>query len=168
MTVHWRHNECDGVSNHQRLDCLLNRLFRRRSNKPSKCRVTGLCGGNPPWPLDFPPKGPATPKMFLFVDVIIAWQHFCIIRSLCNAELWWFLCCWPKQVFEHSRGAGDSRRIGAHVTWLCSCPVTARFALQMVFSSKPITTFPVSFSPEVEVWKLAHQDTFVFMVNDKR
>ena len=31
-----RHNECGGVSNHQRLDCLLNRLFRRRSKKTWK------------------------------------------------------------------------------------------------------------------------------------
>ena len=41
-----RHNEIDGVSNHLRLGCLLNRLFRRRSKKTPKLRVTGLCGGN--------------------------------------------------------------------------------------------------------------------------
>ena len=29
MPLQWRHNERDGVSNHRRLDCLLNRLFRR-------------------------------------------------------------------------------------------------------------------------------------------
>ena len=39
--LQWRHNECDGVSNHQRFDGLLNRLFRRRSKKTSKLRVTG-------------------------------------------------------------------------------------------------------------------------------
>ena len=27
-SLQWRHNERDGVSNHQRLDCLLNRLFK--------------------------------------------------------------------------------------------------------------------------------------------
>ena len=27
FTLPWRHSECDGVSNHRRLDCLLNRLF---------------------------------------------------------------------------------------------------------------------------------------------
>ena len=41
-------NEHDGVSNHQPYDCLLNRLFRRRSNKTSKLHVTGLCAGNSP------------------------------------------------------------------------------------------------------------------------
>ena len=37
----------DGVSNHRHLDCLLNRLFRRRLEEASKIRVTGLCEGNP-------------------------------------------------------------------------------------------------------------------------
>ena len=42
--LQWRHNERDGVSNHhQKYDCLLNRLFRRRSKKTSKLCVTGLC-----------------------------------------------------------------------------------------------------------------------------
>ena len=35
----WRHIDCDGVSNHQPHDCLLNRLFKRRSKKISKLRV---------------------------------------------------------------------------------------------------------------------------------
>ena len=46
LTLQWRHNERNGVSNHRHLDCLLNRLFRRRSKKTSKLRVTGLCEGN--------------------------------------------------------------------------------------------------------------------------
>ena len=32
----------------RRLDCLLSCLFRRRAQKASKLRVTGLCEGNPP------------------------------------------------------------------------------------------------------------------------
>ena len=47
-TVQWRHNGRDGVSNHQPHDCLLNRLFSRRSKKTSKLRVTGHCTGNSP------------------------------------------------------------------------------------------------------------------------
>ena len=39
-TLQWRHIECHGVWNQRRLDCLLNRLFRRRSKKTSKLRVT--------------------------------------------------------------------------------------------------------------------------------
>ena len=40
------HNERGDVSNHQRLDCLLNRLFRGITKKTSKLRITGLCEGN--------------------------------------------------------------------------------------------------------------------------
>ena len=53
-TLWWRHNECDSVSNHQPHDCLLNSLFRRRSKKTSKLRVTGLCVGNSPGTGEFP------------------------------------------------------------------------------------------------------------------
>ena len=48
VTLQWRYNERDGVSNHQPHECLLNRLFRRRSKKTSKLRVTGLCAVNSP------------------------------------------------------------------------------------------------------------------------
>ena len=46
MSLQWRHNEHGGVSNHQPHDCLLNRLFRRKSKKTSKLRVTGLFAEN--------------------------------------------------------------------------------------------------------------------------
>ena len=46
--LHWRHNGHECVSNHQPHDCLLKRLFRHRSKKTSKLRVTGLCVGNSP------------------------------------------------------------------------------------------------------------------------
>ena len=71
IPLHWRHNDHDGVSNHQPHGCLLNRLFRRRSKKASKLRVTGLCVGNSPGPVNSPHKGPVTRKMFPFDDVIM-------------------------------------------------------------------------------------------------
>ena len=46
VPLQWRHNESDGVSDHQPHDCLLNHLFRHRSKKTSKFCVTGLCAGN--------------------------------------------------------------------------------------------------------------------------
>ena len=52
--LQWRHNERDGVSNHQPHHCLLIRLFRRRSKKTSKLSVTGLCAGNSPVTGEFP------------------------------------------------------------------------------------------------------------------
>ena len=53
-TFQWRHNERDGVSNHQPHDCMLNRLFRRRSKKISKPCFTGFCEGNSPVNDEFP------------------------------------------------------------------------------------------------------------------
>ena len=44
-TLQWGHNGRDSISNHQSHDCLLNRLFRRRSKKTQKLRVVGLCFG---------------------------------------------------------------------------------------------------------------------------
>ena len=41
--LQWRHNDHDGVSNHQPHDCLLNRLFRRRENIKAP-RHWPLCG----------------------------------------------------------------------------------------------------------------------------
>ena len=53
-SLQWRHNGHDGVSNHQPHEFLLNLLFRRRSKKTSKFRVTGLCAGNSPVTGEFP------------------------------------------------------------------------------------------------------------------
>ena len=66
-----RQIEPDSASNHQPPDCLLNHLFRRRSKKTSKLRVTGLCAGNSPGPVNSPYKWPVTRKMFPFDDVIM-------------------------------------------------------------------------------------------------
>ena len=42
--LQWLHNEHDGISNYQHLDCLLNHLFTRRSKKTSKApRHWPLC-----------------------------------------------------------------------------------------------------------------------------
>ena len=70
-SLHWRHNDHDGVSNHQPHGCLHNRLFRRRSKKTSKLRVTGLCVRNSSVPVNTPHKGPVTRKMFPFDEVIM-------------------------------------------------------------------------------------------------
>ena len=70
-TLRWRHIGCDSVSDRQPHDCLLNRLFRRRSKKASKLRVTGLCAGNSPGNGEFPHRWPVTRKMFPFDDIIM-------------------------------------------------------------------------------------------------
>ena len=59
-SLQWRHNEGDSVSNHQPHDCLLNRLFGRRSKKTSKLCVTG----------EFPTQTASNAK-----NVSIWWRH---------------------------------------------------------------------------------------------
>ena len=73
--LHWRHNYHDGVSNHRPHGCFLNRLFRRRSKKTRKLRITGLCAGNSPGPVNSPHKWPVTRKMYPFDDVIVVNDH---------------------------------------------------------------------------------------------
>ena len=71
QSLRWRHNGCDSVSNHQPRDSLLSRLFRHRSKKTWKLRVTGLCVGNSPGTVNSPHKRPVTRKMFPFDNVIM-------------------------------------------------------------------------------------------------
>ena len=95
ITLQWRHNDHDSVSNHQPHGCLLNRLFRRRSKKTSKLRVTGLCVGNSPRPVNSPHKGPVTRKMLPFDDVImINSKHYKKMANWGNKFRYSYLCSW--------------------------------------------------------------------------
>ena len=94
ISLQWRHNGRDSVSNHQPHDCLRNHLFRRRSknikNKTSKLRVNGLCVGNSPGTGEFPAQMASNAE-----NVSIWWRHhgYVIILDLAikrpNR-----LCCW--------------------------------------------------------------------------
>ena len=67
---HWRHDGHHSVSNHQPHDCLLNRLFRRRSKKISKLSVTGLCAGKSSETGEFPAQMASNAE-----NVSIWWRH---------------------------------------------------------------------------------------------
>ena len=69
-SLQWRHNGRDSVSNHQSHDCLLDSLFRRRSKKTSKLRVTGLCAGNSPVTGEFPAQRASNAE-----NASIWWRH---------------------------------------------------------------------------------------------
>ena len=71
ITLQWRYNGRDIVSNHQLHHCLLNRSFRRRSKKKhqssaSLAFVRGIHRG----PVNSPHEWPVTRKMFPSGDVI--------------------------------------------------------------------------------------------------
>ena len=58
------------ASQNRRHDCLLSRLFRRRSKKASKLRVTGLCEGKSPGTCEFPVQTASNAE-----NVSIWWRH---------------------------------------------------------------------------------------------
>ena len=120
ISLQWRHNEPDGVSNQQPHDCLFNRLFRRRSKKTSKLRVTGLCAGNSPGTGEFPAQIASNPKnvspetsngswcmgvkgeMSGTVCVTFTWDiyiyiwvvySFCLFCCLFIVVTWWYVWC---------------------------------------------------------------------------
>ena len=68
--LRWRHNGLDGVSNHQPRDCFLNCLFRRRSEKISKLRVTGVCTWNSLVTGEYSPQMASNAE-----NVSIWWRH---------------------------------------------------------------------------------------------
>ena len=89
LPLHWRHNDHDGVSNHQPHGCLLNRLFGRRSKKTSKFRVTGLCEATEHAGLNVPPLSRLTYDLyctrfftFLLNNACVSWDDFALLMHL--------------------------------------------------------------------------------------
>ena len=94
FTLQWRHNGHDSVSYHQPYDCLLNRLFGRRSKKTSKLRVTGLCAGNSPGTGEVP----ALMASYA-ANVSIWWRHHepsCYRDDLIFGGSHVRRCCWAR------------------------------------------------------------------------
>ena len=91
--LRWRHNGRDSISNHQPRHCLLNRLFRRRSKKTSKLRVTGLCVGNSPGTGEFPAQMASNAKMPPIDDVIMGTQRMAFSADRVEVKhTMWALC----------------------------------------------------------------------------
>ena len=104
--LQWCHNGCDGVSNHQPHDCLLTRLFRRRSEETPNLRVTGLCEGNSPVTGEFPAQ-----KASNAGNVSIWWRH--------HEPCAWFWCVFynlpdAKMMVNESQVENDFRTIFQH------------------------------------------------------
>ena len=81
--LQWCHNECDGISNHQHLDCLLSHFFRRRSKITSKLPVTGLCEGNSPVTGEFPAQRASNREY-----ISIWWRHHVCVISHWPWKMW--------------------------------------------------------------------------------
>ena len=105
----WRQNGHNGVSNHQLHDCLLNRLFNRRSKKPTKLRVTGLCVGNSPVTGTFPAQMASHAE-----NVFIWWRHHAV------AIVWWDL---GKPVNESGTKLQENTTKCEPCLYFLECPV---------------------------------------------
>ena len=90
FSLQWRHDERDGVSNHQPHDCLPNGLFKRRSKKTSKLRVTDLCGGNSPVTGEFPTQRASNAE-----NVSIWWRHHELNENLVHNNKAGHVFCRP-------------------------------------------------------------------------
>ena len=87
FTLQWHHNGRDGVSDHQPHDCLLKRLFRRRSKKHQSSASLAFVWGIHRWPMNSPHKGSVTRKMFPFNYVILKYRflHLCLFQ--CRVQI---------------------------------------------------------------------------------
>ena len=107
-----RHNERDGVSNHQLTIVYSTVYSRRRSKRTSKLRVTGR------WPVNSPHKGQVTRKMFPFDDVIMNGldqdysDSMYVLREKCTFCILRHRCYGSKEDSFHCCGAELSVMIG--------------------------------------------------------
>ena len=119
----WRRNECDGVSNDRRLDCLLNNL-RHRSKKAPRLRFTGLCVGNLPVTGSFPSQRASNAE-----NVSIRWCHIVtrpqtvtymatklnILYLRNSLSSWWFRITLIDHLTLFKMVNKPSRNIAAHL-----------------------------------------------------
>ena len=109
-TLHWRHNERNGVSNHQPHECLLNRLFLSRSKETSTLRVIGLC-----WEITgdrlFLAQVTSNAEMFPFDDFIM------------NCDRGW-LSCFPviDMLIPEMPNQSNSTVSYGIIIYTCLCP----------------------------------------------
>ena len=116
--LQWRHNECDGISDHQPHDCLLKRLFRRRSKKISKLCVTGLCAGNSPVTGEFPTKSDSN------AENVSIWRHH---HDLCEKKS----CSMNRGDLIDTTIRHDMQTLSALLTLWGNVAVTSGFPSQM-------------------------------------
>ena len=141
VSLRWRHNDHDGVSNHQPHHCLLNCLFGRRSKKTSKLRVTGLCAGNSPG--NSPHKWPVTRKMFPFDDVIMSQvskplssPHYCsFVRGIHEGRIPLMLT-WMPMISARCHGVSEELGLYVYTPFIYGWVLTnMNYTRDIIFSS---------------------------------
>ena len=132
LPLRWRYNGRDGVSNHQPHDCLLNRLFRRRSKNTSKLCVTGLCTENSPGTGEFSAQMASKAE-----NVSISWRHH---------HNWFFT--WPNSCFVE-KGMSSWCPFMELLSW-CPISLSQVTATLLEIGLVQISTTGVRFSDELQ------------------
>ena len=101
----WGHNGRDGVSNHHRRDCLLYRLFRRRSKKTSKFGVIRI------WPVT----GEFSTQMASNTENVAIWYRHHVIKIF------------MRDAYAHKRIVYSLTR--KYYVWYIVCPFCSEFDL---------------------------------------
>ena len=82
LSLQWRYNGRDGISNHQPHGCLLTSLFRRKSKKTSKLCITGLCVGNSLTTGEFPAQKASN------IENVSIWWCYHVLLHWCQYIFW--------------------------------------------------------------------------------
>ena len=124
VSLQWCDNERDGVSNHRRLECLLNRLFRRRSKKTSNFASLALVRWIHWGPGNSPYTWPVTRKMFPFDDVIMFPTK---INEMVDVKAWaiWKVLTWIRSLIGPANWKTVTNKRRQIRPWTCfrlRCP----------------------------------------------
>ena len=83
-SLQWHHNECNGISNHQPRDRLLNVYSDVHQRKHQSSMLLAFVKGIHRWLVNSPHKGPVMRKMFPFDDIFMilcsCLCHFCTLQ----------------------------------------------------------------------------------------
>ena len=126
FSLRWHHNDHAGVSNHQPHGCLLNRLFRRKSKKTSKLRVTGLCAGNSPGTGEFPA------QMASYAENVSIWWRHHVLAILLSVFIW-------NSSDYVSEGAIDKSDLNQVMSWWRHQMETFSALLAICAGNSPVT-----------------------------
>ena len=137
--LHWHHHEPNGVWNHRRFDCSLNRCSVANQRKHQVSTSLASVRGIYRWPVNSPHKGPVTRKMCPFDDVIMLVATF-IIRTakgqknsgIENEQAVWIFIGQPEKVVLNSSWRSNS--------WLLKRDILVCF---IVFHIKSLYLFVV-------------------------
>ena len=189
--LQWRHNEREGVSNHRRLDCLLNRFFRRRSKKTSKFCVTGLCAGNSPVTSEFSAQRPSNTENVSiwrrhhwgFHLMAISWEKLkiqyiprnmhTVFALLCFVVvIHWLIFPYPSSLLHWHCGNLTIAPVPAKQPWWIWIDTSCEFIMNdCITTTKQSTTKPCAYFlgytvyPWYALWNCEFKNTAAYLIS---